>query len=101
MAHIVAQFTYYAYILEVPGYIEKEAEKIQRQFDKWLYDKDNNHGLWVKVNNRKVAVNFVCQDFVDYLNRFVIKDGETEAVILSEILTSDYKPTEQVKILIF
>lgn len=101
MAQIAVQFTYDAYILEVPDHIEENAKKIQLKFDKWVYDKDNNHGLWVKVNNRKVAVNFVCQDFVDYLNRFVIKEGDPKVVISSVIHTSDYKPEGSVKLLYF
>ena len=101
MAQIVAQFTYSAYILDVPDHIERDAKKIQMQFYKWLYDKDNNHGLWVKINNRKAAVNFVCQDFVDYLNRFVLNEGEPEVVISTVIQTPDYKPEKPIKLLYF
>ncbi len=101
MAQIVAQFTYNAYILDVPDYIEREAKRYHMQFHKWVYDKNNNHGLWVKIDKRKVAVNFVCQDFVDYLNRFIIKDGDPKAVILSEILSPNYKPTTPIKVLYF
>lgn len=32
----------------VPDYIANDIKKYVKMFDKWLLDKDNNHGYWIK-----------------------------------------------------
>ena len=102
MAQIVAQFTYNAYIIDVPERVENNAKKISNAFDKWLYDKSNDHGLWLTVNGKKkAAIGFGCEDFVNYLNDHVIKNGEEKAAIVQVFQDSDYKPEKEMKILYF
>lgn len=82
MVKIAIEFTYSVDIVEVPDYIAKDIKKYQKSFDKWLYDKDNDHGLWVIINGRKKAVSFDVQDFVDYLNQHVVSNGNSVCKII-------------------
>ena len=86
MGKIAAQFTYHIDIIKVPDFIEKDAKKYQNDFDNWLYDKKNDHGLWVFIKGKKCAVSFGTQDFVDYLNKFVC-NGEPVCRIIESNLT--------------
>lgn len=40
---VVVRMTYDADIIEVPNHIGNNIEKYQAEFDKWLYNKKNNH----------------------------------------------------------
>lgn len=93
MARISVEFTYHVDIIEVPDSIAKNIRKYQRAFDKWLYDKNNDHGLWVIIDGQKMAVAFDCQDFVDFLNKFVIKDGDPACVLVE----TDLPKSPQIK----
>lgn len=86
MVKVAIEFTYYVDIIEVPDYIAKDIKKYQRAFDKWLYDKDNNHGLWVIVDGQKKAVSFDTQDFVDYLNRHAISNSDSVCRVIESSL---------------
>ena len=40
----------------VPDYIANDIKKYVKMFDKWLLDKDNNHGYWIKRNGQNFMV---------------------------------------------
>lgn len=79
--YIALQFTYYADIIFVPAYVGKKIKKIQRLFDKWLYDKDNDHENWIIRNGKKVAVSFDSGTFVDYINKYHLNDSTEKAYV--------------------
>ena len=72
---IALRFTYSTYLVVVPEIIFQDIYKIRQKFDKWLYDKSNNHGNWVIINGKKMAVSFDAETFVDYINDFCLIDG--------------------------
>lgn len=82
MRKIALHFTYYYDIIAVPKDIAKNIEKIRRQFDKWLYDKTNDHGYWLCINGKKQAVSFDSNAFVEYLNKVHLFDCAEKACII-------------------
>ena len=73
MKKVIVQFTYDAYTIEVPKEVARCIRRHQESFDKWLYDKSNDHGLWEIVNGEKQAVAFGIEHFVAYLNNNVLR----------------------------
>ena len=82
MQKIALSFTYYTDIIEMTDEIAKHIKKYQNAFDKWLYDKNNEHGLWVYINGKKKAVSFDSSDFVNYLNTYIIRDNNMKVRIV-------------------
>lgn len=76
-------------VLDVPEFVITDIKKIQKQFDKWLYDKDNP-----KTWHRDVgAFCFRGDMFVHWLNEYLLKDSKVKAKILeSQAEDSDYDP---------
>ena len=81
---IVVKFTYDADIIQVPGEIARNIRKYQREFDKWLYDKENDHGYWVMANGQRRGVAFDTQAFVDYLNAYPLQESDEKAVLAEQ-----------------
>ena len=63
----------------VPDYIANDIKKYRKMFNKWLFDKDNNHGYWEKINGRNYGVCFDVNAFVLYLNDFYERLGKSYA----------------------
>lgn len=82
--NIALEFTYYTDIIFVPDEIGKKISKYQQKFDKWLYNKDNDHGHWIIKNGRKAAVSFDTDTFIDYLNMFWLNDSAEKAIIVEK-----------------
>lgn len=72
----------------VPDYIANDIKKYVKMFDKWLLDKDNNHGYWIKRNGRNFGVCFDVNAFVFYLNEYVVKEKKDKVYILEEESTA-------------
>ena len=87
MKEIVLQFTYECTLISVPSDIEKHIHTIRKKFDKWLYDKSNDHDYWVYINGAKKAVSFDAKAFVRYLNEYHIVEQCKKA----NIVDSEYK----------
>ena len=68
----------------VPDYIANDIKKYVKMFDKWLLDKDNNHGYWIKRNGQNFMVSFDVDAFVLYLNEYVVKEKKDKVYILVE-----------------
>ena len=68
----------------VPDYIANNIHKYTKMFDKWLLDKDNNHGYWEKRNGRNFMVSFDVDAFVFYLNEYVVKEKKDKVFISEE-----------------
>ena len=82
MKEIILQFTYDCILISVPSDIEKNIQSIRKKFDKWLYDKSNDHDYWVYVKGVKKAVSFDAEAFVRYLNEHHIVDQHKKAYIV-------------------
>ena len=93
MKKIAVEFTYDTYIIEVPESVADHIRKCQRAFDKWLYDKENDHGLWVIVNGKKMAVSFGCEDFVAFLNTTITPENPVCKILGTTKKSHDDLPT--------
>lgn len=82
MKKVAIEFTYYIDIIEVPDDILLNMKKYQKSFDKWIYDKTNDHGYWEVINGKKKAVSFDTEAFVKYLNNFHLKSRKEQAKVL-------------------
>lgn len=91
MQYIAVQLTYHTDIIRVPDSIARHIKKVQNQFDKWLYDKTNDHGCWVVIDGQKRAVSFDTSDFVNFINRYLLGDGDCKATIVQEHLSDPPK----------
>ena len=85
--NIALEFTYNTDIISVPDEIAVKINKLQQSFDKWLYNKDNDHGNWIIRNGRKVAVSFDTETFIEYLNKFYLNDSDEKAIIVQKSAT--------------
>lgn len=88
MKRVAIEIEYYTDIIEVPDNILNKIELFQHQFDKWIYNRENEHEYWIKKNGRKMGVRFGSEAFVDYLNLFCL-NGSSEKANLLEKHASD------------
>lgn len=86
--YIALQYTYYVDIIYVPTLLGKNIKKIQNLFDKWLYDKTNNHGNWIIKNGKKIAVSFDTTTFIHYINTYHLMDNDEKAYLVDKELQS-------------
>ena len=84
MKRIFLKFTYHSDLIEVPDKVAQDIQKIRLKFDKWLYDKSNNHSYWVYVKGQKKAVSFDTKAFVDFLNNVYLQDSKEKVRIVQE-----------------
>ena len=77
------------YLLSVPEQIAKDIGRYRAEFDKWLYDPENDHGYWETVDaefGRFRAVKYDGYEaFPRWLNDYVLKDSEEKAVCLPRL----------------
>ena len=88
MKKIAVELTFHTDIIEVPDHIANSIRKVQHKFDRWLYDKSNDHGCWVVINGQKRAVSFGTSDFVNYINEYMLSDDVSKASIVQERLSA-------------
>ena len=78
-------FTYDYDLIDVPQELVKQIKKLQLKCDKWLYNKENEHELWIKEgSDTKFAVNTCSEAFVHWLNTFVLADPNNKARIVDK-----------------
>ena len=68
----------------VPDYIANDIKKYRQMFFKWLEDKDNNHGYWYISNGYKTGLVYDITAFIDYLNKYVVKEKKDKVFISEE-----------------
>ena len=88
MKEIALHFTYDYTIIGVPNNIARSIQQIRKHFDKWLYDRTNDHGYWIVKNGKKVAVSFGADTFVDYINQHHLANNAEKAYIVERELQS-------------
>lgn len=86
--HIALQYTYQVDVIYVPVTLGKRIKKIQNLFDKWLYDKSNNHGNWIIKDGKRVAVSFDTSTFIHYINDHHLTNTDEKAYIVDKNLKS-------------
>ena len=59
MKKIALKFTYHTDLIIVPDDVFQNISEIRLKFDKWLYDKSNDHGYWVYIDGKRKAVSFL------------------------------------------
>ena len=92
MKIIVLKFEYEEQYIEVPEAVYNNISKIRKEFDKWLYDKNNDHGYWVIINGVKKGVSYDASAFIDYINVHYSNSGKVKTIKKEEIAdTSDIK----------
>ncbi len=85
---VVLRFTYDADIIDVPEYVAVDLKSYQLKFDKWLFNKKNEHGYWrYDSKGKKSAVAYRGDAFVHWLNTFLPED---EKATFLESETSEY-----------
>ncbi|PKG22871.1 hypothetical protein [Niallia nealsonii] len=79
-----------------PAKVGKNIRQLQHDFDKWLYDKNNNHPYWEIVHvdedgNKKYGVYFNAEAFVYWMNNRKFKKGKKVA----RLIESPNKPPKK------
>ena len=84
MSLVIIEWEYEYDLLECPSLVAESIKEYQQQFDKWLYDKSNDHGYWVTESLHKTNPDesFGVDAFVDWLNRFVLHDKTEKAKVV-------------------
>lgn len=81
-------------VIECPQYVADNLKSYQRKFDKWIYDRKNQHGYWVKdPADGGWAVCFDGEAFLNWLNNNVLTDGDEKAFFVSR----NHIPTQEEK----
>jgi len=84
MKLIALQFTYHTDIIEVPDKLAPRIRSIQSEFDKWLYDKTIDHKCWIFIQGQKAAVSFGSNDFVDFINNYILCNSPEKAKLVQK-----------------
>lgn len=87
---LVTQFDIDADIIDVPQTIVEDAEYYQDQFLKWLYNKSVNHSHWSYKDSKKHGLIYRSDAFVEWLNKYPLKENSQKAKIVSQHL-SEYE----------
>jgi len=84
--NIALQHTYHVDVIYVPDALGIKIKKIQDRFDKWLFDKTNDHGHWIIIDGRKRAVSFGTDTFIQYINTYHLADSDDKAYLVDKDL---------------
>ncbi len=75
--------------LTIPETCDKSLELLQKEFLKWMFDKDVDHKYWKVINDVKVYCEYDSTAFVDWLNSNVFIQGEKASVLKKDIETDN------------
>jgi hypothetical protein len=78
---LVVRFDTSADVIEISQNILPEIKKLQDDFLKWLFDKNNNHDYWWYENGNKVGCSYRSEAFCEYLNKFYLAGSGAKTVI--------------------
>jgi len=73
-------------IIDVPDYLAKDIENVQQKFWDWLYDESSNHNYWTLINGIR-CYSYGSDEFVDWINKFLLHETDEKAIIVSRLLT--------------
>jgi hypothetical protein len=81
---VVVRFCIDADIIDCPEHIMDKLTYYRNKFTDWLFDKNNCHTYWVIENGEKIGCCYRSEAFVEWLNRFVLKDSLQKAVVVEK-----------------
>ncbi len=84
MIKVLVQFDLDADIIECPNWIIKDLELHQQSFNEWLFDEMNDHSYWVYENGEKYGCCYRSNAFVEWLNRFILKECDDKAFVIDK-----------------
>lgn len=61
--------------------IRNDIKKYVSKFDKWIYNKSNDHPYWIYKEGKKYAVSFDSDAFINWLNEFVLIDCDKAFIV--------------------
>ena len=84
---IYVEYDLHASIISVPDYIDENISKCTRAFQKWI-----NRTIWEnpKLKNDKRYGSWDVTVFVEYLNKYQVKEGDKAIIVNECIMMSDY-----------
>ncbi|ADD03142.1 conserved hypothetical protein [Thermoanaerobacter italicus Ab9] len=85
---VVIQFCIDADIIDCPEHVIDRLTYYQNEFIDWLFDKKNDHPYWVIENGKKILCCYRSEAFVEWLNRFVLKDSPQKAAVVEKEITT-------------
>lgn len=91
MGEVLLKWTYESDMIECPSYISDNIHEYVKQFDNWMYNKNNNHGYWAKDSFCNEVICFGSEVFVDWLNTNIIQQDEK----LVEFVKRDFQATDE------
>ncbi|WP_338472674.1 hypothetical protein R4Z10_08055 [Niallia sp. XMNu-256] len=73
--------------ISCPAKVGRNIRQLQRDFDKWLYNRENNHPYWVAAaedeeGNKIYGVCFNAEAFVFWLNNVRFNKGKKVAKLI-------------------
>lgn len=87
---LFVEFDCYADIIDVPEAVITKRKQYRNRFLDWLYDKNNRHEYWVKVQDQEgeqlYGVQFGSDAFVKWLNEKVLKKSDFKASVVERDL---------------
>ena len=84
MKIIALKFEYEEYYINVPENVYNNISTIRKEFDKWLYDKNNDHGYWVIINGVKKGVSYDESAFIDFINDRYLRKGDARVRMIGK-----------------
>lgn len=82
MGKVILNWTYESDMIECPDSIADNISEYVSKFDKWLSDKNNQHGYWVKDCFDNDAICFGSEAFVDWLNQNAIQPTDKKVTFV-------------------
>ena len=75
-------------IVDVPEIVIKNLRDYDIQFQKWLNDKSIDHDYWMyDEKGEKHGLHFRSEAFVEWLNRYPLKDLQEKTKVISQSLS--------------
>lgn len=78
-------------IVDVPINAVDDLEKEQKEFFKWIFNKDNNHEYWIVKNGEKTACSYDSEAFVKWFNEK--HSGEEKARVVEQCAKKQIEDT--------
>lgn len=97
MKKLILNFYFYRQLITVPDYVEANARQLQKDFFKWLENKNNHHGYWEKSEDGDLVLNYEGSAFVKWLNENILSESDEKA----EMTDEDYNGSTDIKTINF